>query len=219
MSAFCKNNNRSKSITPDTQIHKEAEQIKDDPVDYIDNLHDKKDPPLRRSKDLENLYQRNYRKLFHISYNLIKDREVAKGIVHDAFTDIWSKRDTFRADICLDSYVTQVVKFLSIDFLRAKAVRDNAHQELMATSPSEHNHTEEQIVLDNLQSEVNRLVSQLPSRRQQVFRMKREKFMSNKAIAVGLNISEKAVEKHMTKALRYLREATKGTFLFFFFMG
>lgn len=219
MSVFRKNNKGNKVATSNIQVPAGFEKIENDLVDCIDNLHNKEDHPLSRSKDLENLYQKNYKKLFHISYNMVKDKEVAKGVVHNAFTDIWSKRDTFNADICLDSYVTQVVKFLSINFLRAKAVRNKVHKELMATSKTEHNHTEEQIVLDNLKSEVNRLVSQLPSRCQQVFRLKREKFMTNKDIAMGLNISEKAVEKHMTKALRYLRATTKGTFLFFFLMG
>lgn len=48
-------------------------------------------------------------------------------------------------------------------------------------------------------------VSRLPEKCQQVFRMSRQEHLSITDIASTLNISHKTVENHLTKALRQLR--------------
>ncbi|WP_289489660.1 sigma factor-like helix-turn-helix DNA-binding protein, partial [Parabacteroides goldsteinii] len=45
----------------------------------------------------------------------------------------------------------------------------------------------------------------LPEQRKRVFLLSREENLKNKEIALRLNISEKAVEKHITKALSDIR--------------
>ena len=50
------------------------------------------------------------------------------------------------------------------------------------------------------------MISQLPKRQQEIFRLSREQHMTYKQIAEELSISEKTVEYHMTAALKYLRK-------------
>ncbi|MEM0930907.1 MAG: RNA polymerase sigma-70 factor [Bacteroidota bacterium] len=170
-------------------------------------------------QNFELLYRKSRLKLFRISYNLVGDTKVAEGIVHDAFCDIWSRRKSLEINTSLEAYIVRAVKFSSIDYLRARAVRLKAKEELLATSRISHNDTEENVIANDLKSGIDQLIGQLPKRCQEVFRLKREKFMTNKDIALGLNISEKAVEKHMTRAIRFLRAGIRGAFLFIFILG
>ena len=174
---------------------------------------------LCNSHDFELLYRQSRLKLFRISYNLVGNIETAEGIVHDTFCDIWSRRKSLEINTSLETYLVRAVKFSSIDHLRGKSVRLKAKKELLATTRLSHNETEENVIANDLKSGIDQLIAQLPTRCQEVFRLKREKFMTNKDIASGLNISEKAVEKHMTRAIRFLKAGIKGALTFIFFIG
>jgi RNA polymerase sigma-70 factor (ECF subfamily) len=50
-------------------------------------------------------------------------------------------------------------------------------------------------------------IQKLPPQCQHVFRLRREDELSNKEIALELNISENTVEQHMRKAMRLLKNA------------
>ncbi|MNT58452.1 RNA polymerase sigma factor [compost metagenome] len=60
-------------------------------------------------------------------------------------------------------------------------------------------------------------VENLPQKCQEVFKLSREYYMSNKEIAIKLGISESTVEKHINKAIRHLRTATGNLFHFILF--
>ncbi|MEM0941661.1 MAG: RNA polymerase sigma-70 factor [Bacteroidota bacterium] len=164
---------------------------------------------LDNSHALEKLYNLHADKLFRISLNLIDDPEAAKCIVHNVYTNLWSRRENLNITVPLEAYLVKAVKFESIDYLRAKEVREKSRAEILELTHVSHNDTEEQLEASDLKREIGNLVELLPSKCQQVFRLSREEFMSNREIAHGLNISEKTVERHMTKALSFLRSCLK----------
>jgi len=65
-----------------------------------------------------------------------------------------------------------------------------------------------------LEEELLQTVNSLPEKCQLVFVMSRKRGLSNKQIAADLNISEKAVEKHITTALKII----KGRFGRYFYL-
>lgn len=164
---------------------------------------------LDNSGALEALYNNSADKLFRVSYQLVGSTEVAEGIVHNVFCDLWKRRKTIRVDVPLEAYVVKAVKYASFHYLKDKVKRENNKMEILTLKPTFHNDTEQQLHTQDLKSEINNLIRLLPNRCQEVFRMSHEKFMSNREIASGLDISEKAVEKHITKALKFLRLGLK----------
>ena len=68
----------------------------------------------------------------------------------------------------------------------------------------------------DLQAYIKTLISELPPRQKEVFRMSREQHLSYKEISMRLSISEKTVERHINEALKYLR---KNIYLFSIFLS
>ncbi|RYE21798.1 MAG: sigma-70 family RNA polymerase sigma factor, partial [Sphingobacteriaceae bacterium] len=67
------------------------------------------------------------------------------------------------------------------------------------------NSSEQSILLKDLQQHIDNLIDQLPAKCKSVYQLSRIENRSNKEIATLLNISEKTVEGHLTKALKQLR--------------
>ena len=66
------------------------------------------------------------------------------------------------------------------------------------------------LVYDDLKRQLDAIIASLPPRTREVFAMSRNEGMKNKEIAAALGISEKVVEKHITKALAAMRAGLKG---------
>jgi RNA polymerase sigma-70 factor (ECF subfamily) len=62
--------------------------------------------------------------------------------------------------------------------------------------------TDDRTLYHELEEEIRKVADSLPDRCREVFLMSRMDGMKNKEIAQALGISEKAVEKHITRALK-----------------
>nr|WP_297911924.1 RNA polymerase sigma-70 factor [uncultured Allomuricauda sp.] len=160
---------------------------------------------IQGTEDFEHFYRNSIKKLIHIAYQIVGDKNVAEGIVHDVLIYIWEKRNEIFITVSLEAYAIKAVKFKSFDHLKKRLKKEKLQQEILNSQPDSYNNVEEEVYAEELKTEVGHLTDLLPKRCQEVFRLSREKLMSNREIAKGLQISEKAVEKHMTKAIKQLR--------------
>ena len=63
--------------------------------------------------------------------------------------------------------------------------------------------------LFEMEIRIDEVIARLPDQCRNVFELSRQKGLKNREIAVELNISVSVVEKHITKALRIMRDALK----------
>ena len=68
----------------------------------------------------------------------------------------------------------------------------------------------------DLKSYIDKLIEQLPPQRRRIFKMSREQHLTNKEIAERCAVSEKAIERQITMALKFLRDNLP---MFIVFMG
>jgi RNA polymerase sigma-70 factor (ECF subfamily) len=80
------------------------------------------------------------------------------------------------------------------------------HDELTITSPVVADSTADWLHEKELRQLLEKTVSQLPEKCRIVFLLSRDENKTYAEIAAELNISQKTVEAHMSKALRELRE-------------
>ncbi len=174
-----------------------------------DNFQSTSHLAIKGEADFEQFYHQSADKLFHIALKITGEREKAEGIVHDFFGDLWERRHTLKVRVPLETYAVRASKFSSFDHLKENVQKERGNNELQMTETRFHSNIEEELAVSELKDTIAKLLNTLPSRCQEVFRMRREKEMSNKEIAAGLRISEKTVERHMTRALHLLKTGLK----------
>lgn len=163
----------------------------------------------------EEIYSGYYLRLVSFAYNLLQDREVAKDLVQDSFVRFWEKYHSKElADNAPVGIVFVIVRNSCLDFLRKKSAE---HRIILSTSDAEellfassvlHSSPAEYLTISKeLSREISLAYKALPEKCSEVFRLSREEELSNAEISSRLGISVKAVEKHITKALKFFKKS------------
>ena len=160
-------------------------------------------------KALDYFFKTYYRELFNLSVRLVDDSQAARDIIQDVFANLWEKRQTLHLKKPVKAYLLKAIINRSLNFLRDHArtecypltsIRFDVHATLKNDSSTAMESRE-------LQHAIQQVIQSLPPRCKVVFILSREYQMSNTEIARQLEISVKGVEKHITKALKVLRDS------------
>lgn len=132
----------------------------------------------------------------------VSQENIAEEIVLDLFTSVWEKRQTLSIQLMFKAYLFQSVRNRALNY-----IRDNERfvplDDFVAFEYSENDYAFDVRELERL---IEEAVCSLSDKNREVFRMSREYHLTNKEIASQLNISVKAVESHITKALKYIKK-------------
>ncbi|PWG79224.1 RNA polymerase sigma-70 factor [Pararcticibacter amylolyticus] len=145
-------------------------------------------------------------KIYRMCYFYLKDSEDAKEVVHDIFRSIWERRETLEIRTSLEAYLIKAAKLKILQNIRNRISQEQHLEYVMKDFCDSRNVTEQDVMHSLLNRNVKQLIDQLSCQCKRVFKLSREKGMSNKEIASTLMISEKAVEYHMSNALSFLRK-------------
>lgn len=160
-------------------------------------------------KAYETIYKRFAERMYYFSLKYLENESEAEEVTQIVFVKLWVKRKDLKDDLSLNSYLFMITKNVVIDRIRKQKreieghKRISAHQRQLIEAPDDIYEYQE------LSREINRLVSTLPGRRQQIYRLSREKGLSHKEIARELNISPKTVEVQIRLALQQIKTFLK----------
>lgn len=143
--------------------------------------------------------------LLSIAAHKTGDREAAKELVQEAFISLYTRKDQIAPETPVRSYLYVILKHKLLNHYRELLV----HQKYETHFSHSHSESDDSLQLNvetrELEKLINLEIDKLSPQCQQVFKMSRKAFMTNKEIALKLGISENTVEQHMRKALRLLR--------------
>lgn len=158
------------------------------------------------------LYERYWKKLFVIAAKRLENEDEAEEIVQDIFLNLWRRREAFTLTTGFDNYFSVAVKFEIMDVMR-KRVHITAFQKNIQNAYSEADlSTIRELDVQDIQRRLQLTINKLPEKCQLVFKLRQEG-LSQKEIAASLNISEKTVEAHLSKARKTLRTAFGSIFM------
>lgn len=150
---------------------------------------------------------RNHRdKLFAYIFKITKSRETAEEIVMDVFMKIWESGEVLTEIRNFPAFLFHIAKNKSLDFLRM-AAKDRVLVELLwdqINTPAA-DQPDDQLLLNELKSNINKAVAQLSPQRKSVFRLSREQHMTYDQIASHLQLSKSTVKNHMLDSLHFIR--------------
>ena len=151
------------------------------------------------------LYNRYWDKLYAVAYNRLADEYEAEEAVQNIFLDLWKRKETITLTHTLSTYLSAAIKyhvFTRLAQIRREKLRT---EELKIGAIEGVETTAEWLSEKELKKQLEQSINELPEKCKIVFLLSREQNLTNKQIAEELNISEKTVEGHITKALNNLR--------------
>ncbi len=160
-----------------------------------------------------------YSRLFNFARGYLNNTENTKEVIQDVFLQLWDHRQKLAADTSLNAYLFTLTRNRCIDLIRREKLmlqfRTDKQEEYARLSESGQALSDpilNEIFAMELQSEIDQAIHSLPDQCRTVFLMSRTNGMKNKEIGAMLNLSEKTVESHLTKALRTIRTSLEQKF-------
>lgn len=154
---------------------------------------------------LNEIYRRHWSPMYIASFNILKDHDACMDINQDIFTWLWTKRGELTIS-SLKSYLLSAVRYKVTSVIRKVKVSQSFLDRIATAEPSFDNVTSN-LEVRELKAIIVQFISDLPDRCREVFDLSRNHHLSNKEIAQRLGISEKAVERQMTIALKRFKAA------------
>lgn len=151
------------------------------------------------------LYDRYWQKVYNFARLYLTSSTEVSEVVQDVFLRVWESRATFDASKNFDGYLFIITRNIIFNYSRRYFNELNFKMTVLQSVEEEYS-MEEELDARDLKMYIDQLIAQLPPNRQRVFRMSRERHMSNKQIAEQCAVTEKAVERQITLALKFIRD-------------
>lgn len=154
------------------------------------------------------IYRRYGFGLIEQAYRKVGSREAAEEIVQDLFAALWHKRDGAEIQK-LPEYLGTAVKYRVINLIKTKLTHADYLAYCRAQAPRADHRTEQELAADDLAGALRRGLTRLPAHTREIFQLSRLEHQTVPEIAGRLKLSTKAVEYHITRALKQLRVSLK----------
>lgn len=167
---------------------------------------------LANKENFEKIYNTYFDSMHLRAYSKTRSKDAASNIVQDVFINLWEKRHTLEIKTSVEHYLMRSLKFKIIDHFRANEVY-RKHKEAKTEAEERLNRTtEEDVEFNELQGRLTTLVEQLPPPSQKIYRLSREKGYTNREISKSMDVSERTISSHLSKALSYLKRHLTGDY-------
>ena len=154
---------------------------------------------------------------FALSY--LKNNADAEELLQDVFLKLWEVRASLDISKNIKSLLFKICINLIYDFIRRKNI-EKAYLDYSGNNQSYSDNTWNEVIYNDMLSNLNQLVAGMPEQRQRIFRLSKEEGLSNDEIAERLNLSRRTIENQLYRAVSFLKDklltGSVPVFLFFF---
>jgi len=154
-----------------------------------------------------NIFNHFTNKLTMFIASFIHSEQDARELTQDVLYALWSRRKALDLNLNIKSYLYASAKNAALDFIKKK----KHHQDYVRHERYVNNDAAESIEdlysVKEIETIVEKTLERLPRQCRIIYRMSRNKGMSNDEIAKKLHITKKTVEVQIYKALKALKRA------------
>jgi len=156
-----------------------------------------------------------YPRLYYFIHSYIPNDDLAENIVQDTFFTLWSKRGDLKHDSNINAWLYTVARNNCLKKIRgSKAKRSNifaqlSELELEMNMEALAEIDTSELTFREIEQIIENTLGGLPPQCRKIFQLSRFENKKNREIAQELEISVKAVENQITKALKIFRGSLK----------
>lgn len=157
--------------------------------------------------NFEEVFKTYFGPLCNYVNSYLKDWESSREIVQGTFMKVWENKDSISINTSAKSYLYSAVRNRMIDVIRANKKQDEYK------STVDINEIDEDISQMNsflIREEILKSMDKLKPKMKKIFHLSKIEGLTYSEIAAYLNISKRAVEDNVAKALRLLKEDLEG---------
>ncbi len=155
-------------------------------------------------KAFAELFNRYWHKAHVMAYSKVRHKQVTEEIVQDLFMTLWDKRASLSIHN-ISSYIFTSIKNKSLNYIESCIVRKKYWEYYKAFVPQTEESTDKIVEYNELMEAIEQGMEHLPKKTKRIFQLSRLEGRSVSEIAKLLNLSEKAIEYHLTNSLKHLR--------------
>jgi RNA polymerase sigma-70 factor (family 1) len=151
------------------------------------------------------IYDRYKGLLLVHAYKYLHNYQEAEDTLHEIFTSLWTKRESFNITSNLSGYLYTAVRNRILDHFSHREVQSryvSSFSEFLEKGEVVTDHKVRESLLRNL---IEKEIDALPGKMREIFLLSRKTNLSHKEIAGQLDISEKTVKNQVNNALKILR--------------
>lgn len=167
----------------------------------------------------EQAYVQGREKVYFYFLKKTRSEADANDLLQVAFLKLWQYRQSLSEDYSLDQHLFHIARTVYIDHLR----KENKQQQVKTaadakTITSNHLYTAAPAEFE-MQHHLQKILFSMPDVRRKVFVLHRLQGYSHKEVADHLCISVKAVDNHISKAVKQLKKAFVLVVVVFFLLS
>ena len=157
---------------------------------------------------LDELFQAAFEPLVKYAWRYTADKPTAMDIVQDCFVKLWEVRHRLNPDKSLRSYLYNMVKNRSLNYLRDSHTDTVQLDDMQLADPEQETDTIEieSGQAEELSDRFEMWIEDLPDRQREAFELSRFDGLTHDEIAEIMDISARTVNNHIVSALNTLKE-------------
>ncbi len=163
---------------------------------------------------IKHLFDEHFHHLVLSAMRYINEYAKAEDIVQDVYVKVWQNIDDLKHIDDLKAYLFKAVKNSCLNYIRHLKVKQrfiigSADMHLSVEKSAEENKIDEETL-----NCIHKAISKLPDHWREAFVLSKYDNLKYHEIAQKLNISQKTVEKYLSKSLQFLRNELKDLIMF-----
>ncbi|PPK85048.1 RNA polymerase sigma-70 factor (ECF subfamily) [Neolewinella xylanilytica] len=153
------------------------------------------------------IYNQDHAKVYGFCLKLLGSPTAAEEVTSDVFVRLWEKRSIIDPEQPIGPLLFKFTRDYAWNYLKRESriqTKQAAYRSLQAASATAK--VESDLDYEDYLRIAESAIRTLPSRQQEIFRMRYKSGLSNRQIATQLDLSESTVRVQLSRASHYLRE-------------
>jgi RNA polymerase sigma-70 factor (ECF subfamily) len=167
---------------------------------------------------IRDYYKKHSRELYIYLYRLTGSRENSEDLLHDVFINLInysSKKEV--DDSSARAFLYKIAHNLCVNLIKRNSKLKSVNIENITESAASGS-IDDNIIYDEINSEINSLLKEVDPETKSIFIMKKELGLTSAEIAVNTGVSERTVRRKLETVLKYLADNLKKSGMLIFLL-